>query len=165
MPEVLRKILRGLFVVAGLIVIYMIINSVVETTRESVQQDRDNNANANIIMSTLSATPFGVEIDQAKRGQQIFYNFTIKRNPGHACFVQTSWRWVLHLPTGNSVMWNTDDGQFYAGDKNENLAQAVIVPTNLLPGDYTLSRLSVFKCGSVMDYAKTVRNTELKIIE
>lgn len=163
MSEAFRKIMRGLVLVAGLFMLYLIINNVVTTVRSSAQSMRDNDASARIIISSISKEPFGPRVATVKRGDQIFYNITIKRTEGYPCFVQTSWRWTLQLPTGNSVMWNTDDGQFYTGDKNENLAQAVSVPEKLIPGEYILSRLSVFKCGNVDEYAKTVRNTNLTV--
>lgn len=163
MSDIFRAVLRGVILLAGLFTIYLVINAVVKTTNNTLQHVRDNSAAATIIASSVSAEPFGNRIIDVKPGQQIFYNISIQRQEGSPCYVQTSWRWVLHLPTGNSVMWNTDDGQFYAGDKSENLAQSVQVPKNLIPGDYTLSRLSVFKCGSVDDFARTVRNTNLTV--
>lgn len=163
MSDVFRTIMRGLVLVAGLFTIYLVINTVVNTVHDSAQTMRDNAASTRIIMSTVSKEPFGNQVSTVKRGDQIFYNITIKRTEGFPCFVQTSWRWTLLLPTGNSVMWNTDDGQYYTGDKNENLAQAISVPEKLIPGQYILSRLSVFKCGNVLDYAKTVRNTNLTV--
>jgi len=163
MKDSLRTILKIAFLVFGLIGLYIIINGVVASVNANVQESRDNNAGANIIMSSISREPFGDRIAEVKRGEQVFYNLTIKRVEGSPCFVQTSWRWVLHMPTGNSVMWNNDDGQFFAGDKNENLAQAIQVPANLIPGSYTLSRLSVFKCGNNQEFARTVRDAPLMV--
>lgn len=161
MKDWMRVVLKLAFLVIGLFGIYVIINGVVSSVNDGIQDSRDNAAGANIIMSSISSEPFGDQIQEAKRGDQIFYNITIRRQEGKPCFVNTSWRWTLHLPTGNSVMWNTDDGQFYTGDKSENLAQAVTVPEKLIPGDYTLTRLSTFKCGNVQDYARTVRDSKL----
>lgn len=163
MKDTFRTILKLVFLVFGLIGIYIIINGVVGAVNDNVQETRDNNAKANILVSSISTEPFGDRVVEVQRGEQLFYNMTIRRAEGNPCFVQTSWRWVLHLPTGNSVMWNTDDGQFFAGDKSENLAQAIVVPHQLIPGEYTLSRLSVFKCGNVQDFAKTVRDTNLTV--
>lgn len=161
--EVIRYLVKLAVVIAGLVVIYLGLSSVIHQTNASIQKERDNNASAYIVSSYISEQPFGQATHLVKKGTQIFYNIQIERHEGEPCFVQTSWRWVLHLPTGNSVMWNTDDGQFYAGDKTESLAQSVMVPAQLIPGDYTLSRLSVFKCGDNDTMAKTVRNTDLRV--
>lgn len=159
----IRSIVKLAIVVIGLVLIYLGLSSVIRSTNHDIAKARTNNASAYIVNSYISATPFGPSTNVVTPGEQIFYNIQIERHAGAACFVQTSWRWVLHLPTGNSVMWNTDDGQFYAGDKTESLAQAISVPATLLAGDYTLSRLSVFMCGDTDVYARTVRNIDLHV--
>jgi hypothetical protein len=159
--DMIRGFVKLAFLAVGLVLVYLFINGVVGSVNGKLQDSRDNDAGANIIASGISKEPFGDQIEEVKRGDQIFYNITIRRQEGKPCFVNTSWRWTLHLPSGNSVMWNTDDGQFYTGDKNENLSQAVTVPEKLLPGNYTLTRLSTFKCGNVPDYARTVRDSKL----
>ncbi len=87
----------------------------------------------------------------------------IQRIEGKPCYVKTSWRWVLNLEQGKSVMWNSDDGTFFSGDKTESMAQAFTVPKNLIPGHYTISRLALFKCGDVDNYAKMVKTFELHV--
>lgn len=163
MQDMIRGFAKLAFLAVGLVLVYLFINSVVGAANSRLQDSRDNDAGANIMMSSISKEPFGDQIEEVKRGEQIFYNMTIRRVDGRPCFVNTSWRWTLRLPTGNSVMWNKDDGQFYTGDRNENLSQAVHVPETLIPGDYTLTRLSTFKCGNVQDYARTVRNADLRV--
>ena len=161
MQDWLRTLIKLSLLAMGIFLVYAIINGVVGSVNDKVQVVRDNDAGPLILTSSISATPFGPRIAETSRGEQIFYNMTIRRVEGEPCFVRTSWRWVLHMDSGNVVMWNKSDGQFYSGDKNENLAQAVQVPKELIPGKYTLSRLALFKCGSVEDYANTVRNTEI----
>ena len=163
MHEMFRTIAKLTLLGVGLLCIYAMLNSVIKSTNASIQATRDNNASAYIVSSYVSESPFGEATNVVKRNTQIFYNIQIQRHEGAACYVKTSWRWVLHLPTGNSVMWNKSDGEFYAGDKTESLAQAVEVNKNLLPGDYTLSRLAIFKCGDVDDFARTVRNIDLHV--
>ena len=159
----IRNVARLVIVVVGLVVIYMMLNNVIKQTNDTIRSTRDNDAKAFIVSSYISETPFGEATQVVKRDTQIFYNIQIQRHEGDACFVKTSWRWVLKLPSGNTVMWNKSDGEFFAGDKTESLAQAVQVPAVLIPGDYTLSRLSVFKCGNLDDYARTVRTTDLRV--
>lgn len=161
----LRRILSLAFVSAGLIALFIMLSTVIQTANRSKQANRDGSADATIVHSYVSVEPFGEATNVVERDSQIFYNMQIQRIEGRPCYVRTSWRWVLHLPTGNTVMWNKSDGEFYAGDKNENLAQAVQVPAQLIPGDYTLSRLSRFKCGDVEDYANTVRNIDIHVGE
>ena len=159
----IRTIIKACIVLAGLLGIYILLSQFIDTTNKSNQKDRDANQSASVVTSFISTEPFGEATVVVKRDTQIFYNMHIKRVEGEPCYVRTSWRWILRLPTGNSVMWNKSDGEFYAGDKNENLAQAVQVPSSLIPGDYTLSRLASFKCGDVEEYAKSVRNTDLRV--
>jgi hypothetical protein len=159
----IRTIIKLGVVAIGLFGIYVMLANVIASTNKSIQEDRDNAASAVITSSYVSAEPFGQETVQIKRDSQIFYNIQIKRTEGEPCYVKTSWRWILHHPSGNTVMWSQDNGEFYAGDKSEKFAQALDVPAKLIPGDYTLSRLSSFKCGDVVEYAKTVRNTDLRV--
>lgn len=159
----IRPILKLAIVAVGLLVIYLGLSQVIKQTNANFLEVRDNSASAFIVNSYVSEQPFGESTNVVKKGSQIFYNIQIERHAGEPCFVQTTWRWVLHLPTGNSVMWNNDDGQFFAGDKTESIAQAINVPAGLIPGDYTLSRLAIFKCGATETYAKTVRNIDLHV--
>jgi hypothetical protein len=163
MPEWILNFLKIILLSLGLIVIYIGLDELIAQTKANIQTARDNDASAYIVTSYISNEPFGKSTNVVKRGTQIFYNMQIERQPGKPCFVRTSWLWVLHLPTGNSVLWNTTDGEFYSGDRTESLAQAVQIPEKLPPGDYTLSRLAIFKCGNVEDFAKTVRNVDLRV--
>jgi hypothetical protein len=153
----IRTIIKLALLIGGLVFIYMMLSSVIKHTNDSIKADRDGNASATVVKSYVSSTPFGPATQLVKRDSQIFYN------QNESCFVRTTWRWVLHLSQGKAVMWNKSDGEFYAGDKNEDLAQAVMVPSFLIPGKYTLSRLAVFKCGDVDDFARIVRNTDLQV--
>ena len=163
MPDWIRIISKFVLLGLGGLVIYMIINTIIDQVNDRVQHARNNITGAQIVETSLSATPFGDRNSSTKRGKQIFYNLVVHRTEGEECFVKTSWRWVLHLPTGNSVMWNKSDGEFYAGDKSESLSQAVMVPDLLIPGHYTLSRLAIFKCGNVEDFARNVRNIDVDV--
>lgn len=157
----IRRVLSLAFVLAGLVAIFILLSNAIQGANKVAQGARDSAAGAVITSSYISNTPFGEEVGEVERDAQIFYNLKVNRKEGQPCYVRTSWRWTLHLPTGDSVMWNSADGEFYAGDKTERLAQSIIVPTRLIPGRYTLSRLSVFKCGDQEDFARTVRNTDL----
>jgi len=163
MPEWIRTIVKLTVVAVGLMIIYSVLSAVIKETNATIQADRNGSASTTIVNSFVSLEPFGPATGVVKRETQIFYNMQIQRTEGEPCYVKTSWRWVLHLSTGNTVMWNKSDGEFFSGDKNENLAQAVQVPEFLIPGDYTLSRLAVFKCGNVEDFARVVRNTDLRV--
>ena len=159
----IRTIIKTLIVLVGLLGIYVLLSQFINSTNKNIQKDRDATQSAAVVNSYISLEPFGEATAIVKRDTQVFYNMQIQRVEGSPCYVRTSWRWILRLPTGNSVMWNKSDGEFFAGDKNENLAQAIQVPSSLIPGDYTLSRLSSFKCGDVEEYAKSVRNTDLRV--
>ena len=162
--KLIKTILNIVFVVAGLVAIYLGLSQVFQSTNLQIQKDRDAASGAVITYSYVSNdVPFGEPTHVVKRDSQIFYNMHVKRIEGQPCFVKTTWRWVLHLPQGRAVMWNKSDGEFYAGDKTEELAQAVEVPARLVVGDYTLSRLSVFRCGDVEEYARVVRNVDIHV--
>lgn len=163
MPEWIRTITKLSFVVIGIAFIYICLTEVIKQTKNDIQRSRDHDASAYIISSYISEKPFGESTNTVKRGTQIFYNINIKRQEGEPCHVHTSWRWSLRLPSGNTVTWNDDDGQFYGGDKSERFAQVIQVPEGLIPGDYTLTRFAVFKCGDNDEFAKTVRNTDLHV--
>ena len=163
MPEWIRTIAKLTIVIIGLSFIYLGLDEVIKQTKSDLQRSRDNDASAYIIGSYISEQPFGESTNIVKRGTQIFYNINIKRHEGEPCQVHTSWRWSLRLPSGNTVTWNVDDGQFYGGDKSERFAHVVQVPESLIPGDYTLTRFAVFKCGDNEEFAKTVRNTDLRV--
>lgn len=161
----LRRILSLAFVIAGLTFLFIMLSNVIQTSNRTEQNNRNGAASSTVVNSYVSVEPFGEATNEVERGTQLFYNMQIQRTEGQPCYVRTSWRWTLHLPSGNSVMWNKSDGEFFAGDKNENLAQAVAVPELLIPGDYTLSRLARYKCGDVEDYANTVRNIDINVRE
>lgn len=163
MPEWIRTIVKLTIVVIGLSIIYLGLTEVIKKTKNDLQLSRNNEASAYIVASYISEQPFGKPTNIVKRGTQIFYNINIKRHAGEPCYVHTNWRWSLHLPSGDTVMWNQDDGQFYGGDKSEKFAHVVQVPNILIPGDYTLTRFAVFKCGTNEEFAKTVRNTDLRV--
>jgi hypothetical protein len=163
MANFLRLIAKLAIVIIGLVLIFFVISNLISSANHSVTQIRSNDAKVKISESYVSTAPFGPPATVFTPGKDLFYNMTIRRTAGQPCYVKTSWRWILHMPAGQLVMWNNDDGEFFGGDHNERLSQATKVPTDLLPGKYTLSRLSVFKCGDVADYARTVRNTDIII--
>lgn len=161
MINAIRFVAKLAMLIAGLFLIYLALSSVISSANKSVQDQHDGTATATITTSYVSTEPFGTAATKLTRDTQAFYNMQITRTLGEPCYVKTNWRWTLHLPTGNLVMWTSSNGEFYGGDKNENLAQAFDVPKKLLPGQYTLSRLSVFKCGDQEDFARTVRNIDI----
>lgn len=163
MPEWFRTIFKLAIVTFGLFVIYLGLQGVISATLDDIQKSRDDSAGAVISSSYMSETPFGKKSLIFKRGTQVFFNMIIARRHRTSCFVRTSWRWVLHLPTGNNVMWSSADGEFVTSDKPESISQAVQVPAELIKGEYTLSRLAVFKCGDDENYAKVVINTDLLV--
>lgn len=159
----LRAIFRGLILIAGLLAIYYLISSVLEDSRQTAQQNLTDQATTRVANSYVSLTPFGEQASRVPKGSQIFYNMQINRVPGENCYVRTSWRWLLRLPSGAHVMWNHMDGEFFAGDQNELLSQTIQVPEELIPGDYTLSRLSIYRCGDDEIYSRVVRNLDLVV--
>jgi hypothetical protein len=163
MANFLRLLAKLAIVIIGLVLIFYVLSNLISSANHSVTQIRTNDAKVMISNSYVSAEPFGPPATVFTPGKDLFYNMDVKRKEGQPCYAKTSWRWILHMPAGQLVMWNTDDGEFFAGDKDERLAQATRVPENLLPGKYTLSRLSVFKCGDVPDYARTVRNIDVMV--
>lgn len=141
--------------------IFLLLSQIVNSTSELAQDARNSSTSATILDYHVSADPFGPAIVEVDRGQQYFWSMNIQRTAGEGCYVTASWRWVLHLEKGYSVMWNSTDGEFFGGDKSEHLSQAFTVPEKLLPGKYTLSRLSKYKCGNMDEFARTVRTIDL----
>ena len=163
MTNWLNKTFKIASVIFGLLLFYLVINSTVIAVSNTVQGIRDDQVSASLLHSYVSEKPFGEQVTVVKRNTQIFYNLKVKRTKGEACYVRTSYRWLLHSDLGYNVMWNVDNGEFYAGDENENLAHAVQVPNSLIPGNYTFERLATFKCGSSSTYAKAVTIDELEV--
>jgi hypothetical protein len=159
-----RNIVRSVLVMTGLVAIFLLLSQMITSSQKVAQFTRDNEASSSIMSYHVSAEPFGDPIFTVRPGVQYFWDMKVRRTEGEPCYVTSSWRWVLHLKEGNSVMWNSTDGEFYAGDKTEYLSQAIVVPQKLLPGKYTLSRLSKYKCGDVTGFARTVRSIELEVV-
>lgn len=125
---------------------------------------RNKEALASIETFYISDKPFGEMVTETTPGSRLFYNLDVKRTAGQLCYVRVSWRWVDSINPNKSVMWIVEDGGFVTDDKtSEKLAQSFKVPDDILPGDYTLNRLALFRCGYQEIFSIANTKTDIKI--
>lgn len=165
MPNWLRNTLRTAGILAGCLAIFLVLSSIITAARQSAQNVNDASVGSAIQSSYISASPFGPEDLELNRGDQYFYNMVIKKQDGVTCYVTASFRWILHYDGGSVVFWNDNNGGETAGMSKSSgkIAQAFSVPAKLLPGEYTLTRLAVYRCGDDANYARVVRTTEVRV--
>jgi hypothetical protein len=146
--EIVKKIAAIVVVVLGLAVLAFSFLALISKGNDKISDVLKQDISATMTGFYVSNVPHGPPSRAFHAGDELFFNIKTKRPEG--CFIDTDFRFARKDAENAHTIWAVDGARVYAPpiDVEDNISQSVMIPKEVTPGQYMITRLTGWQCGS-----------------